>query len=195
MSTVKNNKEYPTQSFASVHAWEQWLAENHAKSDGIWLRIFKKESGEETVTYAQALDEALCYGWIDGQKNKLDSDSWIQKFTPRRAKSIWSKRNIEHVERLTNEKRMKPAGFQAYEDAKHDGRIANAYDSPANSTVPDDLLQLLEKDIEAKAFFESLNKANKFAITWRLQTAKKPETRQKRMNIILEMLAKGEKFH
>jgi uncharacterized protein YdeI (YjbR/CyaY-like superfamily) len=195
MSTTENKKDMPTQSFASAGVWGKWLAANHTKSDGIWLRIFNKESGEKTVTYAEALGEALCYGWIDGQKKKYDSDSWLQKFTPRRARSIWSKRNIEHIERLTNEKRMKAAGLQAFEDAKNDGRLAAAYDSPANSTTPDDLLQLLEQNKEAKAFFDSLNKANKYAINWRLQTAKKPETRQKRMNIILEMLAKGEKFH
>jgi uncharacterized protein YdeI (YjbR/CyaY-like superfamily) len=195
MSTIDNKKEAPTKSFASAGAWEKWLAANHAQSDGIWLRIFNKESGEKTVTYAEALDEALCYGWIDGQKKKLDSDSWIQKFTPRRARSIWSKRNIEHIGRLTNEKRIKAAGLKAFEEAKKDGRLAAAYDSPSNSTTPDDFLRLLEKNKKAKAFFDTLNKANKYAITWRLQTAKKPETREKRMNIILEMLAKGEKFH
>ena len=195
MSTIENKKDAPTKSFASESAWEQWLAANHAQSDGIWLRIFNKESGEKTVTYSEALDEALCYGWIDGQKKKLDSDSWIQKFTPRRARSIWSKRNIEHVERLTNEKRMKAAGLKAFEDAKNDGRIGAAYDPPSNATTPDDFLQLLEKNKKAKAFFDSLNKANKYAITWRLQTAKTPETREKRMNMILEMLDRGEKFH
>ena len=173
----------------------EWLAANHATSDGIWLHIFNKESGEKTVTYAEALDEALCYGWIDGQKKKVDPGSWVQKFTPRRARSIWSRRNIEHIERLTSEKRMKPAGLKAFEDAKQDGRLAAAYDSPSNSTTPADFLERLEKNKKAKAFFDSLNKANKFAITWRLQTAKKPETREKRMNFILEMLAKGEKFH
>ena len=182
-------------SFTFAGAWEQWLAAHHAKADGIWLRIFNKESGEKTVTYAEALDEALCYGWIDGQKKKFDSDSWIQKFTPRRARSIWSKRNIEHIERLTNENRMKAAGVKAFEDAKKDGRLEAAYDSPSNSTTPEDFLKLLEKNKKAKAFFDSLNKTNKYAITWRLQTAKKPETREKRMNIIMEMLAKGEKFH
>ena len=195
MTTTENKNDAPTESFASASAWEKWLAANHAKSDGVWLRFFNKESGEKTVTYAEALDEALCYGWIDGQKQKFDDNSWLQKFTPRRARSIWSKRNVEHIERLTNEKRMKPAGLKAFEDAKNDKRLAAAYDSPSNSTTPDDFLKLLEKNEKAKAFFDSLNKTNKYAITWRLQTAKKPETRDKRMNIILEMLAKGEKFH
>ena len=195
MSTAENKKDAPAESFADESAWGKWLAAHHEKSDGIWLRIFKKESGVKTVTYAEALDEALCYGWIDGQKKPFDGDSWIQKFTPRRARSIWSKRNIGHIERLTNEKRIKAAGLQAFEDAKKDGRLAAAYDSPSNSTIPDDFLLLLEKNKKAKAFFDALNKANKYAITWRLQTAKKPETREKRMNMILEMLAKGEKFH
>jgi len=195
MSTAENKKDAPAESFADESAWGKWLAAHHEKSDGIWLRIFKKESGVKTVTYAEALDEALCYGWIDGQKKPFDGDSWIQKFTPRRARSIWSKRNIGHIERLTNEKRIKAAGLQAFEDAKKDGRLAAAYDSPSNSTIPDDFLLLLEKNKKAKAFFDALNKANKKAITRRLQTAKKPETREKRMNMILEMLAKGEKFH
>ncbi|MBS1584870.1 MAG: YdeI/OmpD-associated family protein [Bacteroidetes bacterium] len=195
MATAENKKETPIRSFASANAWEKWLTTNHTKSDGIWLRIFNKASGKKTVTYAEALDEALCYGWIDGQKKKFDDESWIQKFTPRRARSIWSKRNIEHVERLTKEKRMKAAGLQAFEDAMKDGRLDAAYDSPSNSTPPDDFLKLLEKNKKAKAFFNTLNKANKYAITWRLQTAKKPETREKRMNLILEILAKGEKFH
>ncbi|WP_118973821.1 YdeI/OmpD-associated family protein [Taibaiella koreensis] len=195
MSALENKKDVPTQSFASASAWAKWLAKNHAEPDGIWLRIFNKESGEKSVTYAEALDEALCYGWIDGQKKKVDSDSWIQKFTPRRARSMWSKRNIEHFERLASEKRMKAPGLKAFEDAKKDGRLAAAYDSPSNATIPDDFLKRLGKNEKAKAFFDSLNKANKYAITWRLQTAKKPETRERRMSIILEMLAKGEKFH
>lgn len=195
MSIIEDKKDAPTESFVSASAWGKWLAANHGKSDGIWLRIFNKESGEKTVSYAEALDEALCYGWIDGQKKKFDSNSWIQKFTPRRLRSIWSKRNIEHIERLMNEKRMKAAGLKAFEDAKKDGRLAAAYDSPSNSTPPEDFLKLLEKNKKAKAFFDSLNKANKYAITWRLQTAKKPETREKRMTIIMEMLVKGEKFH
>jgi len=195
MSTIENKNEILTISFVSASAWAQWLGANHATSDGIWLRIFNKESGEKTISYADALDEALCYGWIDGQKKKLDSESWLQKFTPRRPQSIWSKRNIEHVERLTKEHKMKAIGIKAFEAAKKDGRLTAAYDSPANATKPDDLLKLLEKNKQAKTFFESLNKANKYAIIWRLQTAKKPETREKRLNTIIEMLMKSEKFH
>ena len=192
---MEKKKDAITKSFASASAWEKWLAANYTKDEGIWLRIFNKASGKKTVTYAEALDDALCYGWIDGQKKKFDSDSWIQKFTPRRKGSIWSKRNIEHIERLTKENRMKAPGLKAIDTAKKNGQLAAAYDSPSNSTTPEDFLKLLEKNKKAKDFFDSLNKTNKFAITWRLQTAKKPETREKRMNTILEMLAKGEKFH
>ena len=195
MSALNIKNDYPTLAFESSSAWELWLAQNHATSNGIWLRMFKKGSGEPSVTYAEALDVALCYGWIDGQSNKMDTLSWIQKFTPRRARSIWSKRNIEHIGRLTKEQRMQPAGIKAYEEAQADGRLAAAYDSPSNAIPPDDLLQHLSNNPKAAAFFESLNKANKYAIIWRLQTAKKPETRQKRMALILDMLEKGERFH
>ncbi len=152
MSTAENKKDAPAESFADESAWGKWLAVHHEKSAGIWLRIFKKESGVKTVTYAEALDEALCYGWIDGQKKPFDGDSWIQKFTPRRARSIWSRRNIEHIERLTKEKRMKAAGLKAFEDAKKDGRLAVAYDSPSNSTIPGDFLILLKKTKRQKLF-------------------------------------------
>jgi uncharacterized protein YdeI (YjbR/CyaY-like superfamily) len=174
------NEKQPI-SFTSSKEWRKWLAANHAKSKGIWLRFFKKDSGEKTVTYAEALQEALCYGWIDGQANKYDARSYIQKFTPRRPKSIWSKRNTEIAERLIQEGKMKKAGMQQVELAKADGRWQQAYDSPKNMTLPEDFLQQLSKDKKAKAFFDGLNKANQYAIAWRLQTAKKPETREKRL--------------
>ena len=182
-------------SFESQSHWEKWLAENHMQQDGIWLRIFKKDSGEASVTYAEALDEALCYGWIDGQKNKYDERSWLQKFTPRRKKSIWSKINTQHVQRLIEAGKMKPGGFKEIEAAREDGRWQQAYDSHKSMTLPEDFLRRLEKDPKAQGFFEALNKTNKYAIAFRLQTAKKPETREKRMKEILEKLAKGEKFH
>ncbi|HEX9928916.1 MAG TPA: YdeI/OmpD-associated family protein [Pyrinomonadaceae bacterium] len=185
----------PIVSFESPEQWEKWLSENHAQQSGIWLRIFKKGSGESSVTYAEALDEALCYGWIDGQKNKYDERSWIQKFTPRRKKSIWSKVNTEHVERLIKEERMKPAGFKEVEAAQQDGRWQQAYDSQKTMTIPEDFLHRLEKDSKAKTFFETLNKTNRYSIAFQLQTAKKPETREKRVKAILEKLSKGEKFH
>jgi uncharacterized protein YdeI (YjbR/CyaY-like superfamily) len=182
-------------SFQSAQEWEEWLAENHASSVGVWLRFFKNGSGKPTVTHDEALNAALCYGWIDGQGKKYDELSWLLKFTPRRAGSIWSRRNTEHVERLIQENRMQPPGFAEVEAAKADSRWERAYDSPSKMTVPEDFLEELSKNQEAKAFFETLDKANIYAIAWRLQTAKKPETREKRMNAILTMLAKGEKFH
>ncbi len=159
------------------------------------MRIFKKDSGESTITYNEALDEALCFGWIDGQKQRHDEVSWRQRFTPRRPTSGWSKLNTQHAERLIQARRMKAAGRAQVDAAKKDGRWAAAYDSPSKATVPQDFLAALRKNKKAHAFFESLNKANRYAIAYRLQTAKKPETKQRRMEMILAMLARGEAFH
>jgi uncharacterized protein YdeI (YjbR/CyaY-like superfamily) len=182
-------------SFESPKEWEQWLDLNHDTSKGIWIKFFKKNSGKKAVTYDEALDVALCYGWIDGQVKSYDEKSWLHKFTQRRAKSIWSKRNTDHVMRLIKLGRMKPAGLKEVEAAKADGRWEKAYDSPGKMTIPDDFMKKLSKNKKAKAFFETLNRANMYAIAWRLQTAKKPETREKRMKTTLGMLARGEKFH
>jgi uncharacterized protein YdeI (YjbR/CyaY-like superfamily) len=182
-------------SFTSQGDWERWLDENHAISKGIWLRFYKKDTGIASVYYAEALDVALCYGWIDGQLKKYDAVSYIQRFTPRRPRSIWSKRNIDHIARLTREGRMKPAGIKEAEAARTDGRWAAAYDAQAAMTAPDDFLLELMKDEKAFDFYNTLNKANKYAIAWRLQTAKRPETREKRKIEILAMLGRGEKFH
>lgn len=187
--------DLPIIAFEMPAKWEKWLAENHTQPNGIWLRIFKKGSNAASITYAEALDEALCYGWIDGQKNKYDDESYLQKFTPRRKRSLWSKVNTQHVERLTKAGKMKHAGLKEIERAKADGRWEQAYDSHRDMTVPEDFLLELEKNPEAKTFFETLNKTNLYSIAFRLQTAKKPETRRKRMDEILEMLSKGEKFH
>src|SRR5688572_17407038 len=153
MATTKTGKELQVLSFASSKEWRKWIAENHAKSNGVWLRFFKKNSGEKTVTYAEAVEEALCYGWIDGQANSYDDTSYIQKFTPRRPKSIWSKINTERAERLIQEGKMKKAGMQQVELAKADGRWQQAYDSPKNMKVPEDFLQQLSKNKKAKTFF------------------------------------------
>ena len=182
-------------SFKSPKDWASWLAKNHSKSSSVWLRLFKKDSGVASVTYAEALDEALCYGWIDGQLEKYDEKSWLRKFTPRRPKSVWSKRNIEQVNRLTQAGKMKPSGLKEIEAAKRDGRWERAYDSPSAMQVPQDFHKKLSKDKKAKEFFSTLNKANVYSIAWRLQTANKPETRAKRMKAIIEMLKRGEKFH
>ena len=182
-------------TFKSPTVFRNWLEENHADSDGIWLRIFKKDSGKESITYGEALDQALCYGWIDGQKKPHDDRSWLQKLTPRRSKSVWSKNNTEHAERLIRSGEMTSAGLKEVEAAKADGRWKAAYDSFGNAAVPNDFLKKLAKDKKVKAFFETLNKTNLYSIIYRLQTAKNPETREKRMQAIIEMLARGEKFH
>jgi len=182
-------------SFRSEAQFRKWLAANHRKSTGIWLRISKKDSGERSITYAEALDQALCFGWIDGQKGLFDAQSWLQRFTPRRARSGWSKRNTEHVERLLKSGQITPAGQAEIDAAKKDGRWREAYDSPSKATIPEDFLAALRKNKRAAAFFGSLNKANLYAIAYRLQTAKKPETRQGRMEMILAMMARGEKFY
>jgi uncharacterized protein YdeI (YjbR/CyaY-like superfamily) len=182
-------------SFRSPAAFRKWLAANHGKSDGIWIRIFKKNSDTASISYAEALDEALCFGWIDGQKQKHDDASWLQKFTKRRVKSGWSRINTGHAERLIKTGRMKAPGQVEVDAAKKDGRWKAAYDSPSRSSIPDDFQAALSKDPKAKAFFDSLNKANLYAISYRLQTAKKAETRQRRMELILAMLARGEAFH
>ena len=182
-------------TFASPRDFRDWLTENHKKSDGIWLRIYRKDSGLATVTYAQALDQVLCFGWIDGQKKPFDAQSWLQKYTPRRQKSGWSKYNTQHAERLIQSGKMTPAGLNEVNAAKSDGRWTAAYDSFANATVPEDFLRELAKNKPAKAFFDTLNKTNLYSIVYRLQTAKKPETREKRLRAMIEKLARGEKFH
>jgi len=181
--------------FRNAAEFRKWLAANHRQAEGIWVRISKKNSAKSSVTYAEALDEALCFGWIDGQKQPQDDSSWLQGFSRRRPKSGWSKINTKHAERLIAKKKMKPAGQAEIDAAKKDGRWTSAYDSPSNATFPEDFLAAVRRDKKAKAFFESLNKANLYAIAYRLQTAKKPETRQKRMEMILGMLAAGRAFH
>ena len=184
-----------TLHFKSSLEFREWLAENHDQSEGIWLRLFKKASGEPTITYAEALDHALCYGWIDGQVKPLDERSWLRKFTPRRPKSGWSKLNTQHVERLIAAGAMTPAGLKAVDAAKADGRWAAAYASPRNAVPPPDFLKALARDKKAKAFFATLNKANLYAIVYRLQSAKTPETRAKRMQAILTRMSEGRAYH
>jgi uncharacterized protein YdeI (YjbR/CyaY-like superfamily) len=181
--------------FESCADFRRWMEKNHAGSDGLWLRFFKKGSGAKSVTHAEALDQALCHGWIDGQLKPYDEQSWLRKFTPRRPQSGWSKINTQHVERLVKAGSMNPAGLAAVEAAKADGRWKAAYDSPRNAAPPEDLLRELDKNAKAKAFFKELNRANIYSIVYRLQTAGKPETRQKRMKMMIDMLAQGKTFH
>lgn len=187
--------DLPILPFESKKKFADWLAKNHDKSAGLWLKIAKKAAGIPTVTYAEALDVALCYGWIDGQKGSFDEQYFLQKFTPRRAKSIWSKINVGHVERLIASGEMKPAGLKAVEAAKQDGRWDVAYEGQKNISVPEDFQSALDKNKKAKAFFETLNSVNRYAILWRIQTAKKPETRAKRIRQLTDMLERGEKLH
>lgn len=185
----------PILSFSTPGEWENWLESHHKKSKGIWVQFYKKNSSVQSITYDQALDIALCYGWIDSQLKKYDELSYLQKFTPRRPGSVWSKRNTEHVARLLTDGKMKPSGLQLVEEAKQNGQWEKAYASPEKSTIPADFLEELKKDKKAFAFLQTLNKANVYAISWRLETAKKKETKEKRMKTILEMLSKGQKFH
>jgi uncharacterized protein YdeI (YjbR/CyaY-like superfamily) len=189
------DSQIETLSFASAKAFRTWLAKYHDTSSGIWLRIYKKSSEQATISYAEALDEALCFGWIDGQKKSFDEESWLQKFTPRRQRSGWSKANTEHVERLITSKKMTAAGMKEVEAAKADGRWSAAYDRFSESRPSDDFLQALAENPKAKAFYETLNKTNLFSISYRLQTAKREETKQKRIKEIVAMLARGETFH
>jgi uncharacterized protein YdeI (YjbR/CyaY-like superfamily) len=191
MEETKN--DLPVKLFTAAEEWRHWLG-MHYGTNGVWLRFYKKGRGE-SITHGDALDEALCYGWIDSQAAKYDDDSFLQKFTPRRTKSIWSKRNIEHVERLIKEGRMTPFGLAEIENAKADGRWQQAYDSPSNMQIPQDFLEELVKYPEAHAFFETLNKTNLYSIAWRLQTAKTEATRQRRMQSIIVMLGEHKKFH
>lgn len=187
--------EYSEVEFVNTTLWRAWLDTHHADTDGIWLRMFKKASGIDTVTYAEALDEALCYGWIDGQMKKRDEVSYIQKFTPRRKNSMWSKRNIEYVARLEAERRMMPSGSAEVDRAKNDGRWEQAYDKPSEMVTPEYFLNALKERPKAFEFYNTLNKTNTYAIAWRLQTAKTEQTRSRRMEKLLLMLDDGKKLH
>jgi uncharacterized protein YdeI (YjbR/CyaY-like superfamily) len=182
-------------SFRSSKELRAWMAKEYARARGLLLRIYKKGSGIPSVTYAEALDQALCFGWIDGQKLPFDTNSWLQKFTPRRAKSGWSKINVAHVGRLMQAGQMTPAGLKEAAAAKADGRWATAYDSSANATMPPEFVKALARNAKAKQFYATLNKSNRYSIAYRLQTAKRSETKIKRIKLIIEMLARGEKFH
>jgi uncharacterized protein YdeI (YjbR/CyaY-like superfamily) len=183
----------PVIAFESPAAWEEWLAGAHASQNSVWVKIAKKASGIPTVTYAEALDVALCYGWIDGQRKAFDDQWFIQRFTPRRARSNWSKVNREKVARLVAGGRMRPAGLREVERAKADGRWDAAYDPPSTATVPPDLQQALDANPPAAASFAALNSQNRFAILSRLQEAKRPETRARRIETFVAMLAAGDK--
>lgn len=185
----------PTLPFRTPPAFARWLAAHHGSAPGLWLRLARKGSGAASITYAEAVDVALCYGWIDGQKQALDATAWLQKFTPRAKRSIWSRVNREKALALIRAGRMRPPGLAEVERAKQDGRWDAAYDPPSRATVPDDLAAALRRNARAAAFFRALDAGNRYAVLWRVQTAKRPETCRKRIAEFVAMLARHEKVH
>jgi len=194
-SSVSAKDGLPILPFESAADWELWLVGNHADAPGLWLQIAKKASGMPTVTYSEALDVALCFGWIDGQKASYDDTYFLQRFTPRRARSKWSKINVERVAQLEAGGRMRPAGQTQVDRARADGRWEAAYGGSATITVPDDLQQALDANPPAKAFFATISKGNRYAILYRVHDAKRPQTRAQRIADFVEMLAEGRTIH
>jgi uncharacterized protein YdeI (YjbR/CyaY-like superfamily) len=192
---VRAGDRIPSIPFASPAEWEDWLEDNHALSDGVWIRMAKKNAGIESVRYPEVLESALCFGWIDGRREALDERYFLQRFTPRRSRSKWSRINREKAERLIAEGRMRPAGLAEVERARADGRWEAAYQGQKSSTVPNDLKRELDARPKAKAFFAELNSQNRYAILYRLQDAKKPETRARRLAKFVAMLEAGETIH
>ncbi|WP_211451253.1 YdeI/OmpD-associated family protein [Collimonas antrihumi] len=187
--------ELPIQLFDQQKDWAAWLNKNHGKSPGIWLRLAKKNSDRGSVSYPEAVESALCYGWIDGQKKSDDDNFWLQKFTPRSAKSIWSRINRDKALLLIESGRMMPSGLKEVERARTDGRWDAAYDSASKSTVPADFQAALDASPRAREFFVSLDSSNRYAVLFRIQTAKKAETRARRIQDYTSMLERHEKFH
>lgn len=181
--------------FENSQQWEAWLDNHYELEEGVLLKFAKKSSGITSLDHKGALDVALCYGWIDGQARSLDATYYLQKFTPRRAKSTWSKINIEKVAVLIATGKMKAPGQAAIDAAKADGRWEAAYESQAKATVPDDFATALAQNPAAQQFFDSLTKANKYAFLWRLMTTKSPEKRQEKLRKFVAMLAAGKAFH
>jgi uncharacterized protein YdeI (YjbR/CyaY-like superfamily) len=192
---MKNANDLPMLPFATWQDWEAWLKEHHADVKGVWLKIAKKDSRLPSVSYAEALDSALCYGWIDGQKAAFDERYWLQKFTPRGPKSMWSKINCGKAAALLAEGRLQPAGIRQVELAKADGRWDLAYDPQSRITIPEDFQSELDKNLEAYDFFQTLNSVNRYAVLRRIQIAKKPETRAALIQKYIEMLAQHQKLY
>ncbi|KAM7196583.1 Bacteriocin-protection, YdeI or OmpD-Associated domain containing protein [Rhypophila sp. PSN 637] len=188
-ATSSSASTLETQLFTDDKAWEKWLSANHTSSTGLWLKISKKASGIASVTYDEALNTALCYGWIDGQKKSHDGSHFLQRFTPRRKNSTWSKRNVGKIAELIQAGRMQPGGLREVDAAKADGRWERAYSSPSNITVPEDFQAALEGNKEAKRFFEGLNKSKRYMILLRIEMVKRPETRRRKIEEFVSMLA------
>jgi uncharacterized protein YdeI (YjbR/CyaY-like superfamily) len=195
MMPEKLRADLPILPFVSQSQWTDWLAEYHSQSAGVWLKLAKKGANIPSITYDEALDSALCYGWIDGQKKGFDDSFWLQKFMPRGPKSIWSKINTQKAEKLIQGGAMQPAGLKAIELAQQDGRWEAAYDSQKSISIPADFQAALDQSAKAKDFFVTLNGANRYALLFRIQTAKKGETRAKRIQQFIEMLERNQKFH
>ena len=187
--------DIPVRAFKDAAAWESWLAKNQTANDGLWMRIAKKASGKKSITYPEALEIALCYGWIDGLKRPESEATWLQRFVPRRPRSLWSKINREKALGLIAMGKMKPAGLHEIERAKQDGRWDVAYDSPKNAPVHPDFQKALNENPRASEFFKTISKANRYAIIWRLHTARKAETRERLTRTFIEMLEKGKTLH
>ena len=185
--------DLPIIAFGSAEEWRSWIEQHQAERGGLWIKLARKSSGIQSITYDEALDIALCFGWIDAQRKALDDQYFIQRFCPRRPTSKWSQRNRDKVERLIASGAMTPAGLREIERAKADGRWDAAYDGPANMKVPDDLAEELAKNEKAKTFFDTLNSSNRYAILYRIHDAKRPETRTRRIEKFVGMLARGEK--
>jgi uncharacterized protein YdeI (YjbR/CyaY-like superfamily) len=192
---MSSEREFPTIAFESRDAWGSWLADHHQASPGLWLKIAKTASGVDSVSYADAVEIALCYGWIDGQKAAFDDSYWLQRFTPRKPRSRWSKLNREAALRLIAAREMKPAGMAEVERAQADGRWEAAYAGQGAATVPDDLERALAANEPAREFFTTLNSVNRYAIIYRIHDAKRPETRARRIEKYVAMLARHEKLH
>lgn len=185
----------PIKLFKSQQAWAAWLEKNHRASPGLWLRHAKKGSSIESVSYQEAVEVALCYGWIDGQKRPESADAWLQRFCPRGTESVWSKINRKKALALIASGEMKPAGHEAIENARKNGRWEAAYDSPKAAAVPEDLAAALDANPLAKAFFARLDRANRYAILWRIQTVKTAKTRAAKIEHFVAMLSRGDKIH
>lgn len=192
---MKNTEELPILGFATQEEWEAWLSEHHAEPRGLWLKIAKKTAGVLSISYAEALEGALCYGWIDGQKAALDEHYWLQKFTPRRPKSVWSQINRDKASALIEAGRMQQPGLRQVELAKADGRWDAAYASQSSATVPEDLQAALDQNLPARDFFLTLNSTNRYAILYRVSSTQKAETRAARIQKFIAMLEKGETIY
>jgi uncharacterized protein YdeI (YjbR/CyaY-like superfamily) len=192
---AKAAKDLPVISFATTRAWSAWLAAHHQSSLGLWMKIAKKGSQQSSIAYVQALEIALAWGWIDGQKAKFDDSWWLQRFTPRRARSIWSKINCQKATALIARGDMQPPGMVEVERAKKDGRWEAAYESQSRAVVPPDLLAALKANLRAARFFETLESRNRYAVLFRVHSAKRAETRARRIEKFVEMLARHEKLY